>query len=112
MTFKALKIVDLLGVSGIAGWVDEIPINIITTVIVQQEIYTKGILRTQRSKVKVTGGFQELGMPGMDFKYMHSSRRLTGAKRPWRRETAWWLYAGHHTECAGQVGTRLDSEKD
>lgn len=27
MTFKALKIVDLLGVSGIAGWVDGIPIN-------------------------------------------------------------------------------------
>ena len=87
MTFKALKIVDLLGVSGIARWVDEIPINIITTVIVQQEIYTKGIWRTHRNKVKVTGGLQELGMPGMDFKYMHTSRRSTGAKRTWRRES-------------------------
>ena len=55
MAFKALKIVYLLGVSGMVGWMDEIPVDTITTVIVQREVSTQVILRIQRSKVKVMG---------------------------------------------------------
>lgn len=41
--------------------------------------------------MRVRGGFQESGLPEMEFKDVFASRSA-GFKRTWRRGTAWWLW--------------------